>query len=233
MDFATGPNQGQGVPAHYDDDGKAWDLAVFEIHFDSNVTEFDAVLEGWGTGPLEAAVLAGSAIGGDPDVLDVSTLKDLTGDVSEDGQLSFTLESTSDYNWILFSVYLIHSDFQAQASPLKMEGPQTAPESWIQNGSWAVDHFSPRGAQLSHKFFEEHILTDGVLELVQEVGNYAWEDSIELKQDYRWTKGFTKKFQKEHRYDMQKFVPIMLFGYNTDQWDEGERYRMDYRTTVS
>jgi hypothetical protein len=173
MDFAMGPNQGQGVPAPYDHDGKAWDLAVQETRFAANVTRFDGTLKGWGTGPLEAAVLAGSPIGGNAKVLAVSTLEDVTDMVTVDGQLTIELPEPTKYNYILFSIYLIHSNFMAQNSPPLMLGPQTTPETWVQNGSWAVDHFSARGAKLAAQFWEEHILTDGVLDLVKEVGNYA------------------------------------------------------------
>jgi len=230
MDFAMGPSQGQGVPAPYNDDGKAWDLKVIQTKVPSN-TSFNSVLDGWGTGPLEAVVLAGSPIGGDKKTVAASTLVDVTRDVTEDGQLNLTVPLSDAYDYTLFSAYLIHSHWQAQDSPLLMEGPQTAPESWVQNGSWAVDHFSARGAQLATKFWEEHMLNDGVLELVQEVGNYAWEDSVEIRQNYRWTEGFLQRFENEHRYDLKRFLPV-IFGFKTDQWDEGERYTMDYRSTV-
>lgn len=32
MDFALGPNQGQGIPAHPDDEGLQWDLVSAELH---------------------------------------------------------------------------------------------------------------------------------------------------------------------------------------------------------
>ena len=229
MDFAMGPSQGQGVPAPYDDDGKSWDLTVIKTTLSSNTT-FEGTLSGWGTGPLEAVVLAGTPKGGDAKLVSLSTLRDVTSDVTPSGHLTLDVPS-GNYTWTLFSVYLIHSNWQAQDSPLLMDGPQTAPESWVQNGSWSVDHFSARGAQTAIKFWEEHVLIDGVRELVQEVGNYAWEDSVELRQNYRWTKGYLDRFQKEHNYDLRKYLPV-IFGYKTDQWDAGERYTMDYRSTV-
>ncbi|CAH0025578.1 unnamed protein product [Clonostachys rhizophaga] len=233
MDFAMGPNQGQGVPAPYNDDGKAWDLAVQETRFGANVTEFDGALKGWGTGPLEAVVLAGSRKGGNAKVLAVNTLQDITELVSKDGHLKIDLPEPEDYNYILFSVYLIHSHFMAQSSPQLMKGPQSKPESWIQNGSWAVDHYSANGAKMAARFWEENMLTDGVLDLVREVGNYAWEDSMEIRQKVRWTKGFLGRYKKDHGYELQRFLPVAALGYNTDQWDEGERYRMDYRTSAA
>ncbi len=199
----------------YDDDGKAWDLKVIQTTLKPNTT-FSGPLAGWGTGSLEAAVLAGAPVGTSK-LVAASTLTDLTASVGPDGHLNFTTPSSADYNYILFSVYLIHSDWQAQDSPLLMQGPQTPPASWIQNGSWANDHFSARGAQMAIKFWEEHVLTDGVLELIQQVGNYAWEDSVELRQSYRWTKGLLQRFEDEHHYQLHKFLPV-IFGFKTDQW---------------
>ncbi|KAI9150559.1 putative beta-glucuronidase [Paramyrothecium foliicola] len=233
MDFAMGPNQGQGVPAPYNDDGKAWDLAVHETRFAANATSFNGIIKGWGTGPVEAVILAGSPKGGSAKTLAVNTLQDVTYLVQEDGQLEVDLPETDEYNYVLFSVYLIHSHFMAQNSPPMMKGPQTKPETWVQNGSWAVDHYSAGGAKLAAKFWEEHLLTDGVLELIKEVGNYAWEDSIEIRQKARWTKGFLERFKDDHKYELQRFLPVAALGYNTDQWDEGERYRMDYRSSVA
>ncbi|KAH8879860.1 hypothetical protein GQ53DRAFT_853096 [Thozetella sp. PMI_491] len=229
MDFALGPSQGQGVPAPYDDEGKAWDLKIVKTTLLPNST-FQGIVDGWGSGSLEAAVLAGSPVGSTK-LVAADSLTDLTSSVTSDGRLNFTVPS-AEYSYTLFTVFLIHSDWQAQDSPLLMQGPQTAPASWVQNGSWAVDHFSARGAQTTIKFWQDHMLIDGVRELVQEVGNYAWEDSVELRQTTRWTRGFLQHFREEHGYELQAFLPV-VFGYKTDQWDAGERYMMDYRDTSS
>jgi hypothetical protein len=55
MDFAMGPNQGTGVPANIDSDGLMWDLVIFNATVPIG-SSFDAILPGWGTGTLEAAV---------------------------------------------------------------------------------------------------------------------------------------------------------------------------------
>ncbi|VUC23925.1 unnamed protein product [Clonostachys rosea] len=233
MDFAMGPNQGQGVPAEYDDDGKAWDLSTSETRFSEGETNFDGILKGWGTGPLEAAVLAGSLKNGSTKILAANTLEDVSDLVGEDGRLTIDLPETDKYNYVLFGIYLVHSHFMNQDSPLLMQGPQKLPQTWVQNGSWAVDHYSAQGAKLAAKFWEEHVLRDGVLELVKEVGNYAWEDSVEIRQKVRWTRDFAKSFQEQHKYQIQRVLPVACLGYNTDQEDQGETYRMDYRDTVA
>jgi hypothetical protein len=53
-------------------------------------------------------------------------------------------------------------------------------ETFIQNGSWVNDYFSSNGAQLIIDFWENYLLGNGSRELIQEVGNYIWEDSAEF-----------------------------------------------------
>jgi hypothetical protein len=45
---------------------------------------------------------------------------------------------------------------------------------------------------------EEHILVDGVKELLQKVGHYLWEDSVEIPATVFWTPGLEETFEKEH-----------------------------------
>lgn len=51
MDFALGPNQGAGVPAHPDDEGVMWELWPFNVSVPIGGS-FNTVLPGWGTGEL-------------------------------------------------------------------------------------------------------------------------------------------------------------------------------------
>lgn len=45
--------------------------------------------------------------------------------------------------------------------------------SIFRNGSYAVDHFSSRGAEAIARFWEKHILTNGVDELLKKAGGYG------------------------------------------------------------
>ncbi|KAF1950375.1 hypothetical protein CC80DRAFT_539633 [Byssothecium circinans] len=267
MDFAMGPNQGTGVPAPFEEEeGLMWDISAYNITVPIGGS-FDGVLPGWGLGALQAAVtgtVLGSAnitskdpSGGLPGdlplnrtqyTLSASSLTDVTDQVDASGHLRVDFSSTNStngQNHIVFAVYLYKSAYRAQQGPLEMKGPQSQPESYINNGSWAVDHFSAIGARVMTKFWEEHILTNGTKELLQEVGNYGWEDSVEIQANVYWTKNLSSIFQEQHNYSIKKWLPILFHRngkykqsnprvwYVTDEPDGGNVHIADYRTTLA
>ncbi|KAF2732260.1 secreted protein [Polyplosphaeria fusca] len=268
VDFAMGPNQGTGVPAPADDEGLMWDLAAYNVTFPIGGT-FDAQLPGWGTGALQAAVwgtvlgsqklttsdLSGGLPGDLPlnrmqYTLSSSSLTDVTSLVNASGHLHLNMTQSNASNitgdsHIIFAIYLIQSYYRAQQGPLEMKGPQNTPETYIQNGSWAVDHFSALGARVMTKFWEEHILDSDIRGLLQEVGNYGWEDSVEIEANVYWTKNFTSIFEDQHKYSINKWLPI-LFHRNghykqgnpgiwwvTDEPSQGNTHIADYRATLA
>lgn len=263
MDFAMGPNQGTGVPANVDSDGLMWDLVIFNATVPIG-SSFDAILPGWGTGTLEAAVtglvinstaadsittglLGDYAENRTQYTLATDSLMDVTNQSRQDGHLSAHFGPSQQqglYN-IVFAIYLIHSHWRAQAGPKDIGGPQTPAHTIAQNGSWAVDHFSQLGAETTTKFWEQHILQNGTRELLMQVGNYAWEDSMEIQSNVYWTKDMRKYFHEGHGYSIGKYLPI-LFHLNglgadsnpsnwwiTDEPDSGLSHIADYRATVS
>jgi hypothetical protein len=261
MDFAFGPNQGTGVPAPEDSDGLMWDIAAYNISIPIG-SSFDDILPGWGSGQLQAAV-AGTAIqsesrsDAEPGLpgdysqsrtqitLAASSLVDVTDLVGADGQLSFNFPSnaTGLHNTI-FAIYVLHSHYRAQDGPDDLGGPQTAPQSFVQNGSWAVDHFSALGASTMTNFWEQYILTNGTRELLQTVGHHSWEDSNEIGANVYWTKNLTSLFETGHGYSIQQWLPILFHrnGRNrdsmpstwwvTDEVDGGNSHIADYRQTL-
>ncbi|RYC81627.1 hypothetical protein BFJ63_vAg15487 [Fusarium oxysporum f. sp. narcissi] len=284
MDFAMGPNQGQGVPAEPGIDGLAWDLYPYNLSIPVG-SSFDGVIPGidrWGLKALQAVVtglttdkrnvtipyevgLAGAGLSGALNstgvypalpgsngapnrtqvVLSSDSLQVHTEDVAPDGRLSFHCPSDeAGIECNLFVIYLIHSDYRAQASPSDIGGPQTIPQTFLQNGSWAVDHFSAAGARVITDFWEHHLLTNGTRELLMEVGNYGWEDSIEIRNNVYWTKALPAVFSAEHGYDVTRWLPILFhqnrlgFGgeppvwWITDEDDAGNNHIADYRSTL-
>lgn len=279
MDFAMGPNQGQGVPAPEDSDGLMWDLYSYNVTVPIGGS-FAGQIPGWNDWHQPAgsllAVVAGMAIdshnvtvpngeafslnatGVSPGLpsdsprnrtqvtLAADSLHDLTSQVTADGTLTVDFQRNSTGLEInLFFIYLIHNDFRAQQDPELMLGPHTEPQTWLQNGSWAVDHFSALGARTMTDFWDQYVLVNGTKELVTEVGNYGWEDSIETRANVFWTKDFSQVFAAEHGYEVTKWLPILFhenrIGFDseppvwwiTDESDAGDVHIADYRATLA
>jgi hypothetical protein len=266
MDFAMGPNQGTGVPAPIDSEGLMWDISAFNVTVPTRGS-FDGVLPGWGTGTLQAAVVGtvlrslnikttdpAGGLTGDQALartqytLSADSLTDVTDQVDQRGHLRYNFANppsnvTGD-NHIIFAIYLYHSRYRAQQGPQEIKGPQSKPTSYINNGSFAVDHFSALGARVMTQFWEEHILNNGTKELLQDVGGYGWEDSVEIEANVYWTKNLSAVFKDLNKYEVNKWLPI-LFHRNgkykqsnpgkwwvTDELDQGNSHIADYRATV-
>jgi len=261
MDFAMGPNQGQGVPAHENEDGLMWDLNLYQASVPVGGS-FDDTIPGWGTGKLQTVITglvtkAENSSAAEPSLpnnppsdrlqktLATSTLEDVTDQVGKDGHLKVDFGSDATGGGlenIVFAVYLVHSNVRNQAGPTQLLGPQTQPQNFIQNGSWTVDHFSARGAKVMTDFWEKYLLVDGTKEALKKVGNYAWEDSVENNPNIHWTRDLPEAFEARRGYSVNKWLPI-LFHQNsllehfstwfiTDEPDAGNSHIADYRTTV-
>jgi hypothetical protein len=259
MDFAMGPNQGQGVPAHEDDDGLMWDIRLFN-HTVPIGGSFNGVLPGWGTGQLQAAItgLVTSSIdtsssgpglpwestpNREQNTLSTASLQDVTDQVGSDGTVNITFPSdATGLQYTVFAVYLIQMHYRNEADPTTLVGPETVPQDFIHNGSWTVDHFSARGAKVMTDFWEKYLLIDGSKEALMEVANYGWEDSCEINPDVYWTRYLPEAFQANRGYSINKWLPT-LFHQNslsnepkawwiTDEEDSGNSHIADYRTTV-
>lgn len=261
MDFALGPNQGTGVPAVEGSNGLSWDIVAFNVSVPIGGA-FSGILPGWGTGKLEAAItglatkserLTGVEPGLPGDLplsrtqitMAESSLKDVTELVNSGGNLDVNFPADeSGLNYTIFAIYLIHSDYRAQDGPEDLGGPQTSPQSFLQNGSWAVDHFSAAGARTTTSFWEQNILVNGTRELLMDVGRHGWEDSVEIEANVFWTQNFSSIFATDHGYSIAKWLPILfhrnghakqsnpLTWWVTDAPDSGNSIIADYRETV-
>ncbi|KAH8674181.1 secreted protein [Xylariales sp. PMI_506] len=260
MDFAMGPNQGQGVPADPEDEGLMWDLNPYSV-FVPLSGSFNGTVPGWGTGELQAVVTglitesanlstAAPSLPNDSvesrlqHTLSTESLQDVTQNVTQDGQLQIVFPDGQDgLENVVFAVYLVRSGVQNQLPPQDLLGPQTAPQSFVQNGSWIVDHFSAAGANVMTNFWENYILVDGTKELLMQVAEYGWEDSIEINPNIYWTPGLPQAFEERRGYSINKWYPV-LFHQNsilehfttwfvTDEPDSGNSHIADYRTTLT
>lgn len=99
-------------------------------------------------------------------VLDDASLQDVTHNVSSDGILAMQ-SSGSSRNLYVFSFYQKRTLHKA----LKVESNRT--DTILANGSFVVDHFSKEGAKTVIDYWNNHILTEDIRQLLGDVGNYG------------------------------------------------------------
>lgn len=268
VDFANGPNQGAGVPTMPDNAGIMYDLVPFNVSVPLGGS-FDDTLPGWGSGGfvsastalvLDSVVSNFSALpawqgpvfyNGSTQTLAASSLQDVTDQVDDNGHLSLSFDPSAKGScYRIFAYYQVQSQYREQASPLTLNdgAPQSPVTSFVQNGSWVADHFSEKGAQLIIDFWENNLLDGDIRQLVHDVGNYAWEDSLEIGAGALvwYTPRLLQAFEESRGYSLNKYLPL-IFSYDTeangplaspdhfytDEEDGGLAYVNDYRQTVS
>lgn len=80
------------------------------------------------------------------------------------------------------SAWRIMSWYERYTNQRSIDGGDD-PSSYMQNGSWIVDHFSAKGSNLITKFFDDHIVPDQEdKDLLAKVGRYGTlQHSINVK----------------------------------------------------
>jgi hypothetical protein len=143
-------------------------------------------LPGWGTGELVAVVSAqvvssrnltnptASLIPGSevqPNytqyVLRNSTLQEWTQNVSSTGEVSLKFSKTGGHEYRLFAFYQHRTLHQNVPSTSNVSG------TIFNGGSYAVDHFSAKGAETVTRFWDKYILNDEIKQMLTDVGNYG------------------------------------------------------------
>ncbi|KAI5362475.1 putative Galactose-binding-like domain superfamily [Septoria linicola] len=259
IDLALGPNQGAGVPAPVNSEGLQWDLQPFNVSVASGES-FDDILPGWGTGELVAAVAGlvtaeNNGTTGITYTLATHSLEDISAEVGPDGRLFHKFAGNkSAQHGVIFAYYLVHTQYREQRSPLDVVSGndlhQSPVTSFVQNGSWVVDHFSAKGPAQVKQFWDQFLLngSDTVQDLAQ-VGRYFWEDSHEFPSNILWTANAPEAFEKQHGYSIAKYLPILMHDngggiivgvqppnppdYITDEVDGGAKYVADFRRTMT
>ncbi|KAF7898807.1 hypothetical protein EAE99_012363 [Botrytis elliptica] len=257
IDLALGPESGQGVPAEWNNPGLAYDLISHNIKVSAG-DKYEGKIPGYGNGTLlsvtTAAILHSEnfstpnlAAGLIPNgfinwtVWNISgdSLSDVTSGVRPDCTISleFPQHQTAKEYFLWASYFRLSSDQAAI--------PGSYPQNSLQNGSFAVDHFSTRGAKVTTVFLEKYVLINGVKELFQQVGKYIWEDSVEIKSRLYWTPILANTFREMHGYDMGKYAMLLAndngLGFSTEYPDRvytgapdrGQGYLSDYRATMT
>lgn len=100
-----------------------------------------------------------------------SSLKDITSTISSKGTISAKFAANrSVIEYVIYAAY-----YELSGERACIAGP--APSTFLQNGSFVVDHFSARGAQVTTDFLEEYVLINGVQDLMQQIEGYRESSS--------------------------------------------------------
>ncbi|KAJ1713078.1 hypothetical protein NYO67_4773 [Aspergillus flavus] len=259
MDFPLGPNQGQGVPASPGDEGLQWDLSTASVAVPLNGS-YHGQIPGWGTGELialvSAQVLSSRNISNPTEslipgsevqptatqyVLRNSTLQEWSQNVTSTGELSLSFPTTGGQGYRLFAFYQHQTLHQNVPSTSNLSG------TIFNGGSYVVDHFSAKGAETVTRFWDEYILEDEIKQMLVAVGNYGWEDSMEITANVSWTPDLPNIFQRKHGYSIKKYLPLIIYKNNNiglqttapgtiqcllDTPDQGSGYINDYRAAL-
>ncbi|KAJ3756701.1 hypothetical protein EV360DRAFT_84703 [Lentinula raphanica] len=233
IDFTLGPDQGAGVPVlpdEVDQEGMNTEL-VFGSHFLTAGETFDGPIPQPETFPflrfdgtvasanisdmqliavIGAQVLDGANTSSARVSLDFNTVQDLTNHVKtyeNPMTVSWTPPSSNGTNVLLS--YFSRRNGYPEARP-GFNGPKpNEPGSW---GSWVVDHFSPKGVNISTTFIQNDILSHQCIEemlALPGVGQYMWEDSMEFQAQLFWTDAFMDRFIERHGYEVNMTLPVL------------------------
>ncbi|RAL14516.1 uncharacterized protein BO97DRAFT_422416 [Aspergillus homomorphus CBS 101889] len=215
LDFSLGPNQGQGVPA---------DVLLRDSLYGQ--APHSVVISATGVS-MESFQVEFDAAGMDDQSVINSTI-----------HLELPSSGGESYRLFAFYQYLTH------AQNVVVDSNFTG-TIFDDNGYYTVDHFSARGAQVVTKIWDDYLLSDAeIKELLPEVGNYGWEDSIEARSNISWTTALPRIFKDKYGYNLERHLPLIMFGNNNlgvqtaspgstqcllDTSDQGKRYLNDYR----
>ncbi|KAJ3845417.1 hypothetical protein F5878DRAFT_207024 [Lentinula raphanica] len=267
IDFTVGPNQGAGVPVHPDDidaEGMNTEL-VFGSHFlaagetfDGPIPQpetfpllrFDDTIASANTSRLQLVGLIGAQVTDGANTsstrvsLDFNTIQDLTSQVKVSGNSTTVSWTPSSNGTNVLLSYFSRRNGYPEARP-GFNGPKpNEPGSW---GSWAIDHFSPKGVNISTSFIQNNILSKqniGEMLSLPGVGQYMWEDSMEYQAQVFWTDAFAERFMERHGYEVNVTLPVLhtlpsnaqttlnqTFDYGTTfNWD---KFTEDYQDTLT
>ena len=269
LDFALGPNQGAGVPAEPGTSGLSYELLIGNATINAGQSfngpvpppqqpeapllsglGFQHPLEQFGTSNLTAVTafrVVGESIKNVSMTpisnveLDESSYVDLT-DLVRDGHLNWTVPSDGK-TWRIFSFWGHYTNQRSNTGG-------TFAQTVIGNGSWTVDHFDAKGAQVTTDFWDQHILNDTeIASLLQAVGNYGWEDSMEILASLYWTPDLLARFEQNRGYSIVKYLPLLFsitnswngfiegypeqFEYGNYTADGTSVHNLDYRMTLN
>lgn len=185
-----------------------------QVSFNVTIPEngsYTGKVPGWGEGDLVSAVtfavvnttnltISTTAIPGarssytvTENVASSASLTEVTDSIHPNGTVTMTVSPVHGAK-----SYLLYASYARRSYARSCIASSDNPQNILQNGSFAVDHFSTTGAKVTTGFLEEHILIDGIKELMEETGHYIWEDSVEIPTYVYWTPNLPQVFEQQH-----------------------------------
>ncbi|MEU4893285.1 glycosyl hydrolase [Streptomyces sp. NPDC044780] len=143
-----------------------------------------------------ARIREGATVDQVPLPLDRDSVTDLTPPAG-DGNVRWT--APDDGRWALISYW-------ERGSGQRPEGPaHTSPLAYV------VDHFSAAGTRAVTDFWERHILTRRVRELLRRAGGALFEDSLEIETDATlWTPGLDGEFERRIGHALPPYLAAVV-----------------------
>jgi hypothetical protein len=117
-----------------------------------------------------SGILAGGFEGTYPQTLytvSAASMTDITSTVSKTGTISVSFPASSTA--IQYVIYAAYYSLSGDRSCVSGPNPQT----FLENGSFVVDHFSTTGAKVTTDFLEQYVMVNGVQALMQQIGGYC------------------------------------------------------------
>ncbi|KAL4805214.1 hypothetical protein BDV18DRAFT_153020 [Aspergillus unguis] len=108
------------------------------------------------------------------------------------------------------------------------DGNPDAPKVTDPFPAYIVDHLSSAGVQASVDYWNQHILTDELRQIMKSQGGSFFEDSLELKMKQYWTLNFMQEFRKRRGYDLTPYLFYLVQDTNTFAGDSEVASRIEY-----
>ncbi|MFB4303896.1 glycosyl hydrolase [Actinomadura sp. NTSP31] len=145
---------------------------------------------------VQAVRCASSCTAAKPVKLEKSSLVDLTAKV-HNGTVSWTAPAGGE--WVLLGYW------QRGTGQASVAGQAASSEP-----AYVVDHFGSAGAKAATDYWDAHILTPQLRQLLKRDGGNLFEDSLELDSGQHWTWDLLAQFQKRRGYPLRDDLPVLF-----------------------
>lgn len=157
-----------------------------------------------------------------------STVVDLTK-YYHNSQLSWT--APKDGKYMIVAVY---GRGTGQIQNM-YDGNPDGPKVTYPFPAYIVDHLSSAGVDASVNYWNKHILSDELRQIMKSQGGSIFEDSLELKYKQYWTLNFMEEFKNRRGYDLTPYLFYILKDTTTFTGNDevASRIEYDFYSTVT